>query len=300
MLKAINIKADYVLVNTRNEGENKNALPGIYFNHAIARANIDGKPMLFDLTARDYPFGTLPEGDINSFALVVKQDESKPFYIENKDYSERSITRSTNAVINEDNSINLDVNTKRTGSATAYVRELYGNIDETEQINKLNQVLSDNFNNFKVLSFKCENLDSLTNELNYSYSFILNQYIGLAGNYKLLKIPWEDGETSNTPLSYDQRKYAYVRVTSVDKLDETIKIKLPPGYTPVELPQNAKLDCKNASYSIEYKYSDGMITAERVKINKNQSVSPEDYKEYKDYVNKTIENDLTQILLKKN
>ena len=89
MLKAIDVKADYVLVNTRNEGANTNALPGIYFNHVIARVNIDGKPMLFDLTARDYPFGTLPEGDIDSFALVVKQDDSKPFYIGKEDFGSR-------------------------------------------------------------------------------------------------------------------------------------------------------------------------------------------------------------------
>jgi predicted Zn-dependent protease/transglutaminase-like putative cysteine protease len=299
MLKAIDIKADYVLVNTRNEGENINALPGIYFNHAIASVNIDGKPRLFDLTARDYPFGTLPGGDINSFALDVNQNNSKPFYIENKDYSERTITRSTNAVINDDNSVNLEINTQRTGSSTAYVREMYGNISETEQINKLNEVLSDNFNNFKVLSFNSDDLDSLTNELNYSYSFILNQYIGLAGNYKLLKIPWQDGEISNAPLSYDQRNYPLVRMTSIDKIDETMSIKLPPGYSPVELPQDTKLDCKIASYTIDYKYSNGIITAKRVKINKSDIVSPEDYKEYKDYVNKTIENDQTQILLKK-
>jgi predicted Zn-dependent protease/transglutaminase-like putative cysteine protease len=299
MLKAINVKADYVLVNTRNEDANTNALPGIYFNHVIARVNIDGKPMLFDLTARNYPFGTIPEGDINSFALVVKQDESKPFYIEKKDFGKRTLARNTNVLVKDDNSIELSVDTKRTGSATAFVREMYGNIDEKEQISKLTENLADNFNNYKVLSFKSDDLDTLTTELNYSYSLILNQYIGIVGNYKLLKIPWEDVETSSTPLSYDQRKYAYDRITSTDEIEETMSIKLPAGYTPVELPQDVKLDCKIASYSIEFKYSDGIITAKRVAINKIDSISPEDYKEYKDYVNKTIENDLTQILLKK-
>ena len=135
MLKAINIKADYVLVNTRNEGANTNALPGIYFNHVIARVNIDGKPMLFDLTARDYPFETLPEGDIGSFALVVKQDESKPFYIEKKDFGKRIITRVTDVLVKDDNSVELAITSRRTGSATAFVRDMYGNLDEKEQVN---------------------------------------------------------------------------------------------------------------------------------------------------------------------
>jgi hypothetical protein len=299
MLKAINVKADYVLVNTRNEGANTNALPGIYFNHVIARVNIEGKPMLFDLTARNYPFGTMPEGDIDSFSLVVKQDESKPFHIEKNDFGKRNISRTTNVSVNDNNSVELNVTTKRTGSATAFVRSMYGNIDEKEQVNKLTENLADNFNNYKVLSFKSDNLDTLTTELTYSYSILLNQYIGIVGNYKLLKIPWEDAETSNTPLSYDQRKYSYLRITSNDEVDETMNIKLPAGYVPVELPQNAKIDCKIASYSIEYKYSNGIITAKRTEKNILDVITPEDYKEYKDYINKTIEKDLTQILLKK-
>jgi tetratricopeptide (TPR) repeat protein len=299
MLKSIGIKADYVLVNTRNEGANTNALPGIYFNHVIARVNLDGKPSLFDLTARDYPFGTLPEGDIGSFALVVKQDESNPFYIEKTDFGKRTIVRTTDVVINDDNSAELSVKSKRTGSATAFVRDMYGNSDEKEQINKLTENLAEIFNNYKVTSFKSDNLDSLTNEINYSYSLILNQYIGIVGNYKLLKIPWEDTENSSTPLSYNQRAYAYNRITTTDEVEEIMSIKLPAGYVPLELPQNAKFDCKISSYSIEYKYSNGVITAKRIANNHVDVITPEDYKEYKDYVNKTIEKDLTQILLKK-
>ena len=109
--KELTVKADYVLVNTRNEGANTNALPGIYFNHVIARVNIEGKPMLFDLTARNYPFGTMPEGDINSFSLVVKQDESKPFYIEKNDFGKRNISRTTSVSVNDNNSVELNVTT---------------------------------------------------------------------------------------------------------------------------------------------------------------------------------------------
>ena len=152
MLKAINIKAEYVLVNTHDEGANTNALPGIYFNHVIVKVNIDGIPMLFDMTARDYPFGTLPEGDVGAFALVVKQDSSEPFYIEKEDFGERDIIRNTSVLINDDNSAIVSV-TKRTGSATAFVRNMYANVDEKEQINKLNENLADNFINYKVVSF---------------------------------------------------------------------------------------------------------------------------------------------------
>jgi len=299
MLKVLNVSADYVLVNSRDNGLNTNALPGNYFNHAIAKVVIDGKPMFFDLTARNYPAGTLPSMDIGAFALDVTNSESKPFYINAKNLFTRKIIRNTEAVIKEDNSVLVNIKTERTGATTAALRYEYNDIGKNEQLKNLNESLSNIFNNFKVISFSSDNLDTLTKTLNYNYSFTLNQFIGNVGNYKLLKLPWEDRMNSNTAISYDQRKYAYDRNDNVDLFKETINIKLPAGYAPLEMPKNINLDCKEAKYSVEYKFEYGSITATRIMKNLSDIVNPEDYKSYKDFINKVISSDFTQILLKK-
>ncbi len=299
MLKELNINADYVLVNTRDNGLNTNALPGNYFNHAIAKVVIDGKPLFFDLTARNYPAGTLPSMDIGAFALDVTNIDSKPFYIDGKNLFARKIIRNTEAVIKDDNSLLVNIRTERTGAATAATRYEFNDIGKNEQLKNLNESLSNIFNNFKVNSFSSDNLDTLTTSLSYDFSFTINQFMGNVGNYKLLKLPWEDRENSNAAISYDQRKYAYDRNDNADFYKETITIKLPTGYFPLEMPKNVSLECKEAKYSVEYKLVNGIITATRIMSNLNDIINPEDYKSYNDFINKVINSDKTQILLKK-
>ncbi len=299
MLKVIGVNADYILVNTNDNGLNKNALPGNYFNHAIAKVEIDGKTVFFDLTARNYPAGTLPSMDIGAFALDITQGETSPFYIDGRNLYPREIIRDADATIRDDNSVTVNIKTKRTGSVTAEMRNTFSYINQTEQIKKMNEYLSESFSNFSVTNFTCGNLDSLTSTVSNSCSFTLNQYLGNAGDYKLLKMPWEDRVSSNAAFSYDQRKYAYNRQVDADLLKETLKIKLPSGYIPVEVPKDVSLDCKAASYKVEYKFSDGFVIAKRSMTNKSDVVYPQDYKDYKEFMNKVISSDLTQILLKK-
>jgi hypothetical protein len=299
MLKVIGVKADYVLVNTKDNGLNKNALPGNYFDHAIARVIINGKPDYFDLTARNFPPGTLPSMDVGAFALDITGKESEPFYISGKNLHSNKIIRNSVAKINDDNSVDVNVNTMRYGAITANLRYQINYLSKKEQIKKLNESLSGKFSNFNVTSFSCDNLDTLTTTLNDECSFTLNQYIGNVGNYKLLKLPWEDRVNSSAAISYDQRKFAYDRNNDADFLQETLKIKLPDGYVPLEMPKDVNLKCKEADYSVEYNFSNGIITATRSMKNLRDVVNPKDYKSFKDFINKVISSDLTQILLKK-
>ena len=55
MLKEAGIPAHYVLVNTFKEGLNKDILPAIEFNHAIAGVETDQGLIYMDLTAQNYP-----------------------------------------------------------------------------------------------------------------------------------------------------------------------------------------------------------------------------------------------------
>ena len=47
----------------------------IFFNHAIVRADIDGKPYWFDSTAEMCPFGQIPGGDRGVDAFVVRDGD---------------------------------------------------------------------------------------------------------------------------------------------------------------------------------------------------------------------------------
>ena len=78
-----------------------------------------------------------------------------------------------------------------------------------------------------------------------------------------------------------------------------MKVILPQGYEPVELPKPEKLECSAALFSFSYKYWNGVLTAVRIVDNKKDMVNTEDYKSYKEFFNKLYEIETAQILLKK-
>ncbi|HEX4950546.1 MAG TPA: DUF3857 domain-containing protein, partial [Blastocatellia bacterium] len=72
MLNEVGIKSYYTLVNTRDAGQNKNALPGIFFNHCIIAVETSKGLHYLDLTAQNYPVNTLPQPDREAFSLLIK------------------------------------------------------------------------------------------------------------------------------------------------------------------------------------------------------------------------------------
>ncbi len=298
MLNEIGVKANYVLVNTRDQGYNKNALPGIYFNHAIGEVQIDGKNYLCDLTAKDFPFGTLPSGDIGSFALEIKPGENSPFYIDPNNFVPNQVFRNDTVVVNDNNSVEVSAHVKRTGAVTASIRAIYNNKPEADMIKDLNKSLSSTYNSVNVLSLTTDDLDSLNTSLGYQYKYVINNFITKVGGYKLFKFPWADIAGSNPALSYDSRNYNYDYYPYYNSDIEELTVKLPEGYIPLELPKSDEFDCDIASYKVTYSSHDGILKAERKFVTKKNVVTPEEYKAFKDFMSKVYDKDMTQILLK--
>jgi len=69
LLRAVDIKADLVLV--PRFGQADQALPGMFFNHAISRVLLDGQPLWIDTTDDICRFGMLPPGDPGRSVLVI-------------------------------------------------------------------------------------------------------------------------------------------------------------------------------------------------------------------------------------
>jgi hypothetical protein len=69
LLRAVDIKSDLVLV--PRFGQADQALPGMFFNHAISRVLLDGQPVWIDTTDDICRFGMLPPGDPGRSVLVI-------------------------------------------------------------------------------------------------------------------------------------------------------------------------------------------------------------------------------------
>ncbi|MEJ2546168.1 MAG: transglutaminase-like domain-containing protein [Calditrichaceae bacterium] len=276
MLKYAGISAHYVLVNTFDEGLNKNILPAIDFNHAIVMAESKSGPIYMDLTAQNYPVFTLPFNDEDAFALNIIEGESKPFYLTKKYYKPGLTKRISSVKLGNDNSAIINRENYRWGSPAASLRNTYRFKSNEDQIRELSETLSEEFPNLQINYYNIKDIDTISYNIEYSYEFSVPFYLVDASDMKLLKLPWSDNLESRRSLSTETRNFDYKYRTRSDTLWEEMVI-----------------------YLLIMKYADGIINANRRYINKMNIIPPEKYLEFKEFYNKAVRADANQILLRK-
>jgi len=299
MLKEAGIHADYVLVNTRDEGLNEKVLPSISFNHCIAAVETEKGPLYLDLTANNYPLGAVPEMDMNSFSLLIKDGVKQPQYISSKLILGREIKRKTTMEVQDNNTVLIKSFGQSSGTPGAVVRYRFRQKGQKEREITLTEQLSKDFPNVRLKSFEFADLDELNSTVSYYFEYEVPQFITDASHFKILAIPWRDKLQPNRALSYESRKYIYNYWPEADVFDEELEIKLPDSYEPVELISEKKLDCSIAEYLVSFSYGQGVIKARRKLNIKKMDIVPEEYEEFRKFYNSVLAEDLKPLLLRK-
>jgi tetratricopeptide (TPR) repeat protein len=300
MLKEAGIDAFYVLVNTIDEGINKNILPSIAFNHTIVGVNTSNGILYLDLTAQHYPVGSVPRSDLDAFALAIKSGSSGPFYLTASHFKESNKSRIAEIRVHDDNSILSHLKTIRTGRQSAYFRSNYRFLSEKEKKKKLTETLAQSYANVELIDFEINNIDSLSHTLEYRYKFKAPDFINQAGDLKIIKLPWTDNFEPIKALSYETRIFPYCYWPTADTIREDITMHLPAGYKPVQLDNELKYSCDAAEYTLSLSFKNNILSGTRVLINKMSNISPELYADFKKFYNNVVQADKNQIILKKN
>ncbi|KAA3613785.1 MAG: tetratricopeptide repeat protein [Calditrichaeota bacterium] len=300
MLKEAGIKANHVLVNTRDEGLNRNALPTIAFNHCIAGVETEKGLKYLDLTAYNYPVGTVPEMDVDSFSLLIKKGKTEPEHLDAQKFLPKKVTRKSKVTLKEDNSVIISVDVVRSGSITASLRRAYREKNQEEREKSMAATLARDFPNVKLTKLVVGDIEQLSPEVSYSYTFEVPNYINEAGQFKFLQIPWSDKLETDRGLAYDKRNYSYYFWPWADHFIQEIELKLPEGFAPVDLPKKVKLSSNIADFELSFEFENGTIRAQRKLIHKKGIIEPDEYIEFKKFYNDVVAEDNKQILLKKN
>lgn len=298
MLKEVGIAAYYVLVNTRDEGSNHNALPSIAFNHCIAAVETGQGLRYLDLTANNYPYGSVPDMDLQGFSLLIKPGVTAPDYLQKTQFSPRNVFRKMKVVIQNDNGLEVEKTNLKTGSQAAELRNHYREQARGAIEKSLLETLSDDFPEVRLLHFRIDNLDEINAPIRYSYSFRAPDYLAEVGSFKFLKIPWSDRLGPDKALSYEERRFPYNLWPGADTLREEVEIYLPPGYQPLELGENVQLSSPVADYSLTFWRHNGVIKGRRKLVYKKAVVSPEEYREFRAFYTRALKADNRQILLR--
>ncbi|HPC35840.1 MAG TPA: DUF3857 domain-containing protein [Candidatus Marinimicrobia bacterium] len=298
MLRSAGFTANFVLVNTRYEGLNKDILPSIAFNHAIVSVATPEGMRYLDLTAQNFPVGSVPLADQGAFALEIKKG-CQPFYLERHFFMSSVRQRRTKVEVQSDNSIQVELHTTRKGAQTAEIRAVYRFKSQSDRNKELIESLAQDYPNVELISFNLFDLDSIKPVLDYEYAFKVPDYLTEAGRFLILRIPWADRLLPIKALSYDKRNYPFTYWPYADTISEEISISFPTGYQPLEFNPYYEYSCLIADYRLELNYKDGILKGNRQMINKESEVTPEIYPAFKEFYNKVVKADGNQILIKR-
>jgi tetratricopeptide (TPR) repeat protein len=299
MLNELGIKAHYVLVNTWNDGYNRNIPPGIAFNHCIVGVDLKSGVRHIDLTAADYPIGSIPPVVNGAFSLAIEDSSHMPMHLAPRQFQTNNLARTSTAFLNDDNSMKFICSSRRTGAVGARVRSHYRNKSKAECIKSLTETLSNDYPNVEVKDITIKNIDRLDSVIEDSQEYNVPQFISESGGFKLIRMPWTDKLETTEALSYESRKYPYILGTANDTLMETLRVKFPAGYAMQEVPKSMTLSNSAGTYIVKYKQSKGELIGTRTLIFKKPEVNPDEYLEYKKFYNAALKEDNRQLLLKK-
>ncbi len=298
MLNEVGIKSYYTLVNTRDAGQNKNALPGIFFNHCIIAVETSKGLRYLDLTAHNYPVTALPTSDREAFSLLIKPGVRASALLPNGGETQSGMKYDLKIEIKPDFSIQGTQNTEWLGETSAYPRMAFRYKSEAESNKQLTQAYAQVFPGIKMLKAEFKGLQSPSTNAQSSYQFEAPTFVTEAGQFKLVKLPWFDRIIIFPAPSLEKRMYPYLYQHYADRVEQSIEIKLPAGYEPLELGKDVTLTSAVADFRLSFSYANGVVVARKELVNKKSVVTPEEYAEFKQFYNRVLKEEERAILLK--
>lgn len=295
------IKANLVLISTRDNGLNLLKLPTVSFNHCIAQLDVDGKVYYIELTDNKLPFGAALDVDMNSNILPIPYGDEvggNKLLTMAMDFRTPNVGERITIAKIEGKDMRLSLKNVRVGSLASYMRQSYCDVGADEQLKSLNQsVASGSSLPTKVSNLSFVNLDNLADTVIYTYDIDIKNAIQEVAKMQIFRIPWTDNITSLEDITDDKREFPFELWVYMrgDGLSEDIEITLPAGRKLAEVPQNVKVECVNAVYEITYDIQkSGVLKAKRSIKRKTEMVSPEQYEEFKNFMHQVVENDNRQ------
>lgn len=296
MLREAGIAADYVLVKTAMSSRAPADLPMPDFDHCIVSVDTKKGRRFLDLTANNFPIGSVPQMDIDGCALPIKQGTTKPITLTQSNFAPRAIKATTTMTVNEDGSVLIHQKTRFSGATSAYFRDYFRHKGEEDKKKAIIESLGSQYPNVKLQEFNFVNLDTIAPYLEYNLTFEVPDFVTETGRFKILKSPWAYSEETDEALAYEKRKYPYAYYPSADTISERVEIRLPKGYAPVDV-QDVSHTSPIADFTTKYAFNSGVLTATRLFVNKQNVVSTEMYPTFKKFYNKVVKEDGKQILL---
>ncbi|MCK5857553.1 MAG: hypothetical protein KAG64_08685 [Bacteroidales bacterium] len=301
MCREAGYKAEIVLVNTRDNGEQELAMPGIGFNHAIAKVYVDNTFYIVELTSDFNSFSTMGRNLKKAFVLEINNKDSKPYLLNAPTRLLNGFVRANNVSF-EGSTMTIVRDAINFGDYAAGTRSAYRDIGVKKQDKKMQRAISDDFAKVKLLDLHFDTtLFTTADSVHYVSKFdVSDAFTEFNGQY-LLKIPFTYKQEPMDFLNNQERKYplAFWKYINDDFQEETVTINVPKGMYLVNTPKSKNYTSKYADYSLTFKKVGNKLIIKRRLDFKDDVVPTEDFEAFGVFYTKVIKADETQIGFKK-
>jgi tetratricopeptide (TPR) repeat protein len=297
LAKKADLEANLVLVSTSDLGINNLVLPSTDFNHCIVRVMIDGKEHYIELTNKYLPFDSTPRSLIKALALNIPYNSSETnqntLFVLNK-------KAQTNNLRKVDHKLTIGKQTKKLEiintslNSNSYYRKLLSKKNIIELKKEIEELYENKIDlDLSFIDYKVNKNIKQDPEIIFTTYFKINNKFKKIGKMKLLRLPNFSTPYTSDIISKDERHYTidYNKYESIDKYIINYDIILTDDMKFVEIPENAIHTFKNHQFSIKYNLinSNTELKVSLIcKIDKND-ISPEDYQDFKKFVNSVLE-----------
>jgi len=302
MCKEAGIKAQLVLVKTRNYGLNSMILPSIDFNHCMAKVNANGKDYYYELTSKYLPVTSLYNTAVNSSILDIGgTDADKTIkYLDPATRKQNNVTISSEINI-KDGELFITEKSNRTQAQAAIYRAAFSDMSENDKNKKFKEYLSSLYpdNNLSEISFK--NLtNTQTDTVNMMLKYEVKNAIKEIAGMNIFSLPWNDKiQPSYLKISANRTNPIDLsQLFSMDNETETITLTLPSDKKMVEDPKPVVLTNDFIEYSIVPQNKNGKLVITRTIKVKKEYIPADKAQDFGAFFKKVIDADNRELAMK--
>ncbi len=295
--KMAGLDANLVLVLTSDNGQQSLILPSQDFNHCIVRVMINGKEQFLELTDKNLPYKSLPNGVRKATVLVIPQNSGNTVKydlrnLENPTRSENSVAKKVEMrVTSSDQKYTITAVLKGEG------RSSWADIFDTPTYESYKKEVTEFYqarinSNAKIDTVYTIQTKKEADELIFETKISVAEKLNKIGEFKILKIPHIHYEYSGAIISEDERKHPieYRQYEETDVYSIEYNIYLDEAGEITEIPKDKNLTYKGHSYVRAYK----KIGPKHLRITVTakpsvDNINPDEYKAFQAYVKSILE-----------
>ena len=278
MASEVDVAADLVLVNTRDNGITSMAVPGQGFNHCIVRLRDSGDYL--ELTDKHLPAGAISNDLYGSVALPITGPGS------GTDLTRVRRGARANAIVGrqdatlEGDRLRLRRRLGFTGSLASNARHRYVNESRETQTELLREQVDASLDKpYRLGDYRFEELTTLADTVTLAYDLTVERALLKVQSLRLVQLPWTTGLGAVDFLGAEERRLplALWRYAATEFEDETIELRLPAGYAVLELPEPVRLEHDGLRYAVTYATDGDVLRARRTWHMDRDEFAPEEY-----------------------